>query len=86
MGTHFVISNQDSFNWVNVELQLNPGLITSGYKRTAAIIEAGSSISIGAREFAKSDGERFNPSTHRAQSISISCDTPKGKGFYSGDW
>ena len=33
MGTQFVISNQDSFNWVNVELQLNPGLFTSEQRR-----------------------------------------------------
>jgi len=37
-------------------------------------------------QFANSDGERFNPFSHKAQNFSISCDTPGGNGFYYAGW
>jgi len=41
---------------------------------------------VGAIQFAKSDGERFNPFSHKAQSFSIWCSTPSGKSGYHGSW
>jgi len=85
-GTQFVITNNDTFNWRNVKLEINPGLLKSGYKLNVALIKAGETYKIGAMQFAKGDGTRFNPFLTKPQSISISCSTPKGEGFYSGGW
>lgn len=85
-GTQFIITNNDSFDWKNVELEINPGLLKSGYKLKAGLISTGQTYTVGALQFAKPDGTRFNPFSIKPQSISISCDTPRGKGFYSGKW
>lgn len=85
-GTQFIITNNDSFDWKNVELEINPGILKSGYKLNAGLISAGKTYTVGAMQFAKPDGTRFNPFSIKPQSMSISCDTPKGKGFYSGEW
>ncbi len=86
-GTQFVISNNDNFDWTNVKFELNsPGLFSSGYILNAARIEAGNAYTVGAMQFAKDDGSRFNPITTKAQKLTIFCDTPKGKGWYLGNW
>jgi len=85
-GTQFVITNNDSFNWTNVELELNEGLIRSGYKLTSQVMAAGQTYTVGALQFAKTDGTRFNPFQIKPQSITITCDTPRGKGIYTGSW
>ncbi len=85
-GTQFIITNNDSFDWRNVELEINPGLLKSGYKLKAGLMSAGESYTIGAMQFAKRDGERFNPFAIKPQSMSIFCDTSKGRGSYSGKW
>ena len=85
-GTQFVIANGDSFNWTNVELEINSGLLTSGYKLTTSLIASGQTYTVGAMQFAKGDGTRFNPFQIKPQKITIYCDTPQGKGLYSGGW
>ena len=82
----FVISNRDSFDWTNVGLEINYGLISSGYQLKVSRIAAGQTYTVGAMQFAKSDGTRFNPLTTKAQRLFISCDTPKGNGSYFGTW
>ena len=86
MGTQFVITNYDNFNWENAQLEINPGLLKSGYKLNVGLMSAGNAYTVGALQFAKPDGTRFNPILIKAQSISIYCDTPKGKGYYHGTW
>lgn len=85
-GTQFVVKNNDSFNWTNVELELNEGLLKSGYKLTTPLMVAGQTYTVGALQFAKPDGTRFNPFQVKPQSITITCDTPKGKAIYTGSW
>lgn len=85
-GTQFVITNNDNFNWENVQLEINPGLLKSGYKLNAGLMSAGYAYTVGALQFTKSNGTRFNSILIKAQSISIYCDTPKGKGYYHGTW
>lgn len=85
-GTQFVIKNQDTFDWRNVKLDLNPGTFSSGYVLNAGRMEAGETYTVGAMQFAKSDGEKFNPFSHKPQKLSISGDTPSGKGYYTGTW
>jgi len=85
-GTQFVIKNDDSFDWTNVKLEINSGLISGGYVLNAERMRPGETYTVGAMQFAKSDGERFNPLTHKPQKLSVWCDTPRGKGFYLGGW
>jgi len=85
-GTQFVIQNNNSFDWTNVELEINSGLISGGYVLNVERMRAGETYTVGAMQFAKSDGERFNPFTHKPQKLSVWCDTPRGKGFYLGGW
>jgi len=85
-GTEFVIVNNDSFDWTNVKLEVNSKTFSSGYILRTSLMEAGQTYTVGAMQFAKSDGEKFNPFTHKALNFSIWCDTPKGKGFYYGSW
>ena len=82
----FVISNKDSFDWTNVRLEINYGLMSSGYQLKVPRIAAGQTYTVGAMQFAKSDGTRFNPRTTKAQKLFISCDTPNGKATYFGTW
>ena len=85
-GTEFVIVNNDSFDWTNIKLEVNSKTLSSGYTFEAYSMNAGQTYTIGATRFAKSDGEKFNPFTHKALNLSIWCDTPRGKGFYYGTW
>ena len=82
----FKITNNDNFNWHNVEFELNGGIIKSGYKLRATIIEANSIYTVGAMQFTKKDGTRFDPFTHKPQKFNIWCDTSTGKGCYYAAW
>jgi hypothetical protein len=85
-GTQFVITNNDSFAWRNVKLEINEGLISSGYVYKLGVIMPGDTVSVGAMLFTKSDGERFNPINYKPQKLSIWCDAPGGNGSYVGEW
>ena len=85
-GTQFVITNNDSFAWTDVEMQINYGVIADGFILTTARVEAGTTYTVGAMQFAKADGTRFDPFTMKPQKFEIQADTPKGKGWYFGGW
>ena len=82
--SQFVIRNKDSFDWTNVKMEVNSKTFASGYILKSARMMAGETYTVGAMQFAKSDGEKFNPFTHKPLNFSIHCDTPTGKGFYYG--
>jgi len=85
-GSQFIITNNDSFNWTNVELEVNGALLKSGYKLKQRLMEAGTVYTVGALQFAKPDGTRLNPFTTKPQKFEIICDTPKGRGVTSLSW
>jgi len=85
-GTEFVITNGDSFDWTNVKLEINSKTFSSGYILKTSVMKAGEVYTVGAMQFTKSDGTKFNPFTHKALNLSVRCDTPKGKGYYYGTW
>ena len=86
-GTQFVITNKDSFDWKNVKLEVNSQGLKSGYILRTSLIEAGQTYTVGAAQFAKKDGERFNPFSHKATNFSIWCDLSGGtNGHYYGEW
>jgi len=86
-GTQFVILNNDSFDWTNIKLEINSQGLRSGYILRASRLSAGAEYTVGAMQFAKKDGEKFNPFTHKPTNFSISCTAQGGKsGFYFGEW
>jgi hypothetical protein len=85
-GTQFVIANRDSFDWTDVRLEINPGVLTSGYSLTADRIVAGETYAVGAMQFAKGDGTRFDPFAMKPLQLSVSAETPWGRGYWLGGW
>jgi len=85
-GTQFVITNNNSFDWTNVKLEVNSGLLRGGFVLKTKRICAGETYTVRAMQFAKGDGNRFNPLTNKPLNFSIWCDTPEGKGFWYGSW
>jgi len=82
-GSQFVISNHNNFDWTNVKLEINSGIIRGGYTLRVGRMSAGQTYTVGAAQFSKSDGERFNPFTHKVKNITITCDD---FGFYYAEW
>jgi len=87
-GTQFIIINQDTFDWLNVKLEINAGLIAGGYSLEHPVMKAGQSYTVGALQFAKSDGTRFNPITMKPQKLAIYSRDKRGmiKGSYHARW
>ena len=80
-GTQFVISNLDSFDWQNVKMEVN-----ETFKLDEPRMTAGQTHTVGAMQFAKTDGTRFNPLSMKTQKFSICADTPNGLACYVGEW
>jgi len=85
-GSQFILTNNDSFDWTNVKIEINGGIIRGGYVLNTDRVTAKNTYTVGAMQFAKSDGTRLNPFAVKPQSIFISAKTPKGTGHYSGSW
>jgi len=85
-GTQFVITNNDRSAWRNVEMKINSGLVAGGYVLKTDRIEAGTTYTVGAMQFAKADGTRFDPFTMKPQKFSIQGDTPAGTRWWYGGW
>ncbi len=73
-GVQFIITNKDSYAWTAVKFQLNGGIVSDGYVLRCSRIEAKTTYTVGALQFAKSDGTRFNPAAVKPQSIVILAD------------
>lgn len=89
IGSLIEITNKDTFDWTNIKLALNTKPsepFTSGYTLKVAVIKAGETYTPEASEFAKSDGEKFNPSSYKLMNTSIMCDIPQGSGWHYGEW
>ncbi|MBA7554873.1 hypothetical protein ES705_47509 [subsurface metagenome] len=86
-GTQFIIKNDDNFDWLNVKMEVNGSLLKSGFILETNRMGAGESYTVGALQFAKKDGTRFNPVTYKPKKFDISCDTPEGENaFWNGSW
>jgi hypothetical protein len=77
----FKIHNNDSFAWKNCTFYINLKVFDGGYEATAEEVAAGGVVLLPMREFANSDGERFNPDTHIVKTFSVNCDTPTGRAW-----
>ena len=85
-GTQFIIINIDTFDWTNVKLEVNSGLLKGGYVLKTQRMSSEETYTVGAMQFAKGDGTRLNPFTTKPQNFSIWCDTPRGRGFWYSEW
>jgi hypothetical protein len=86
-GTQFIIKNNDLVDWNDVKFSINSKLFSSGYSYKAPFsIKARETYTIGASQFTKSDGERFNPFTHKPMDLTIFGKIRGEDGIYVGKW
>lgn len=84
-----VVRNRDSFDWVDVKIALNPGVLRGGWSLPVARIPSGSEWRGGLMAFTKGGGQRFDPFTHAVEHVSISCystEPDHGRGFWYGGY
>jgi hypothetical protein len=80
-GAKFVISNDDSFDWMNVKLEIVPEFTEDRFSLSVPNISAGETYTAAAVEFSKEDGTRFDPYKMKPMRFWILCDTStKEKG------
>jgi len=86
-GEKFIISNDDSFDWTDVELQITPETDESNFSLKVSKIPAGEKYSVSAAEFVTKDGSKFNPNEMKPKRFRIWCDTPtRVNGSYFAGW
>jgi hypothetical protein len=85
-GTQFVITNNESFDLTNIKMEINGGIFSGGYELRHNRMKANETYTVGALQFADSDGKRFNPFQMKPQKFTISADSSIGHLFYVGGW
>lgn len=88
-GAQFTITNGDSFDWTEVTLEVNAGFFSGGYYLHADRMNAKTTYTVGAMQFAKSNGERFNPLLTKLLSCNIVCHmggNNERHGFFYETW
>ena len=86
-GAQFIISNNDSFAWENVKLEITTGASGEPFGLSVPKISAGQTYAAEAAEFQRKVGTRFDPVSTRPQKLWIRCDTPeKENGSYVAGW
>ena len=86
-GEQFIVQNKDSYDWRNVKMEINSKLLSSGYSYNMPFaMTAGQTYTVGAMQFTKSDGERFNPFTHKPKKVVISGTIQGKTGYFFAEW
>ena len=86
-GARFVISNNDSFDWENVKLEVVPADFGEPFGLAVTRIPAGGTYTVGVGEFRRNDGTRFDPFSTKSERFRIRCETPeKRSGSYLAGW
>jgi ribosomal protein L7/L12 len=87
-GTQFTVKNESTSQaWTDVTCTLNPsGLMQSGFDFRVASLAPGEEVTVGALQFAKSDGTRFNPFEMKAMTMTIVAKVDGRLGVYSAKW
>lgn len=78
------VSNLSAEPWTACEVTINGGILGGGYKQDVAGIGPGETVEGGLRAFADGDGRRFDPAELVLQDVMVACDTPRGRGYYTG--
>ena len=85
-GTQFIISNKNDFDWTNVKVEVNGGVVFPGFSYSIPKIAAETTYTVFANRFFKPDGSQFDPATTKIQRFTIACDTPNESGSWSSTW
>ena len=88
-GTQFRVTNADTRIWTDIELELNdPGLMDSGFLYRLDGLKPQEGITIGAMQFAKPDGTRFNPFSMKPNQLTVRAvvNANGQRGLYVGGW
>ena len=78
-GSRFIISNNDSFDWKNVKLEIVSETTDDRFSLRLLNLLAGETYTAAAAEFLKDDGTRFNTNTMKPKEIRILCETQTGE-------
>ncbi len=85
--TQFIISNNDSFDWKNIKLEIIPESTEDLFSLSVTNISDGETYTAVASEFLNDDGTRFNPNKMKPKKLRILCDTSdRENGSYLADW
>jgi len=85
-GTDIDVVNKDTFDWQNVELDLNAGITPGPYRCHVDSIKGYSDLMVPASKFTNSSGESFDITRTKPQKFTVHCTTPEGKGSCEGEW
>ena len=85
-GTQFLVSNKDNFDWTNVKMEINGGVVIPGFSCTVPKIASEKTYTVAGKRFFEPDGSQFDQNTTEIQRFSITCDTPQGPGSWSRPW
>ena len=77
------VQNNDTFDWVDVNMTLNKVYI---YEYEQDKIPAGEAIMISPMGFRKPDGTGFNFLTTVPESFSLQCQVPEGTAIGEWEW
>ncbi|MFH1719008.1 MAG: hypothetical protein ABIF19_16765 [Planctomycetota bacterium] len=86
-GTRCAVSNNDSFDWENVRLEIISATLDNSFRLRVPKIPAGQTYTANLAEFATESGVRFDPLTAKPRRFWIRCDTPdRQRGSYLAGW
>jgi hypothetical protein len=83
-GTQFTIKNPTTKQWTNVKAEINA--VINGYEYVFDSLDPGQTVTVGAMQFAKKNGERFNPFQLKPQQFTILADVDGTRGVWQGGW
>lgn len=78
------VKNGDSFDWKDCLFTVNAHTTGGGYSASQKIIAHNKEDGLLLVQFIDTDGTRFDPERQAVKDIQIKCDTPQGRGSYSG--
>jgi hypothetical protein len=86
-GARFIISNNDSFDWRSIKLEIMPESTEDRFSLRVPDILAGETYKAVVAEFSKESGIRFSPSQMKLKKFWILCETStKEIGSYQTGW
>lgn len=83
-GTQFVITNLDDLDCQSAKMEINGGIFKGGYILEGYTLEAGKTYKVGALQFTKKDGTRFNPFETKPKDFFIFC--RGGNALWGASW
>jgi hypothetical protein len=84
-GVRLYIENADTGDWSHCSLDINfQG--TSGYSYKYLDVASQATGAVSLNDFARGDGERFDPAKNKLQSLYLDCDTAAGRRNWAGQF